>query len=802
MDFSLLDFRHGSAFAKKVHHLLHSSVVPSTPDDAASFWMIIASFSRSKFRLDLVSVELILESVLGGLASLFSVVEIDQWVFKFCVASSKVGFMIYALKSFACTDFKIHFHLWNEFGLSQAKATVRVDHTSDFQWIEVQSKRSKKSVSAFAKGSTSRIPPLTGSNAVPGKRKNKSAAMAGISKPGDIDAANIQRPNVQQLPAEHQGILDDIQKKIREEKEKEIQRLEEEAMKQYISHFSIDRQEKVTTDAGFDDSEQPVLNSEIANAIDDAVSSHANNKLEFIGQNMHDMFDDRFSRIEIHLGMKSVGVSEVPRSQMAFHFVDPMPFLPRGSNRVHVEGRKPMTQAILGGARRSNNDFAIAIIEPLPELQVSFTSIRELLDDFLCNHRQVGFRTIQPCPLGQAYIRFNYFHDCDFLIQNRWNNKTTSMQYDVWLMLLGFNVDYWDHKDVEKAVSDFGTLLVWEEDPSHLSRIIVKASVVDLTEIPWFIVCSEGENFEGKSWTTQCEILQATLLGGGPPDEEDPPNGPDDLQPHLFEFFGFGQPGHGPHANPPENVNQPMEVEGWGLWPEHQPVIGPQPGEPFLEVNDLVQPQENGIDLNEPLEENLGGPSLHNVLIPHPWTDFFTALLLNPSSFNWAKQFLSSQAWNLLSANKPGVAFSLPTTCPVKLDLPCLQELHIQDFSTSLEDPPEQSSPKFLQAKTSPVCSVKGKEKIVLEASSENVTSEVTSPGTPIDLIRHKVSPSTGPWSKSFLDKAELAKQAAVLENPKKHVSAPGGKKPLKKKSNADKKDVADPKKDTKMPKK
>jgi len=37
------------------------------------------------------------------------------------------------------------------------------------------------------------------------------------------------------------------------------------------------------------------------------VSSHVNNKLEFIGQNMHDMFDNRFSRIEIHLGMKSVG---------------------------------------------------------------------------------------------------------------------------------------------------------------------------------------------------------------------------------------------------------------------------------------------------------------------------------------------------------------------------------------------------------------------------------------------------------------------------------------------------------------
>ena len=43
--------------------------------------------------------------------------------------------------------------------------------------------------------------------------------------------------------------------KIREEKEKKIQKLEEEAMNQYISHFSIDRQEKVTTDDAFDASQ-------------------------------------------------------------------------------------------------------------------------------------------------------------------------------------------------------------------------------------------------------------------------------------------------------------------------------------------------------------------------------------------------------------------------------------------------------------------------------------------------------------------------------------------------------------------
>ena len=113
-----------------------------------------------------------------------------------------------------------------------------------------------------------------------------------IPKPSDVDAANIKRPTVQQLSAEHQKVFDDIQKKIREEKEKEIQKLEKEAIKQYISRFSIDRQGKVTTDATFDasqfevkfnENEQSVLNSEIANSIDNVVSSHLDNKLEFMG---------------------------------------------------------------------------------------------------------------------------------------------------------------------------------------------------------------------------------------------------------------------------------------------------------------------------------------------------------------------------------------------------------------------------------------------------------------------------------------------------------------------------------------
>lgn len=51
-------------------------------------------------------------------------------------------------------------------------------------------------------------------------------------------------------------------------------------------------------------------------------------------------------------------------------------------------------------------------------------------------------------------------------------------------MLLGYNIDFWSRADIEKTVAEFGKLLVWEEDPNNLARIVVKVRVGDLSEIP------------------------------------------------------------------------------------------------------------------------------------------------------------------------------------------------------------------------------------------------------------------------------------------------------------------------------
>lgn len=174
---------------------------------------------------------------------------------------------------------------------------------------------------------------------------------------------------------------------------------------------------------------------------------------------------------------------------------------------------------------------------------------------------------MQPCPYGQAYVRFNSIHEQDLLIQQSphqfgngsisfvahdraWNHRNAIMTHEVWMMMLGLDLDLWTRPLVEKVVSSFGQLLIWEEDHYFMSRAIVKVRVSSLEEIPLFFVFTEGVNFESDSWSVQCEVLQATMLGNAPQYEDFPPDDGDfDL--NDFDYHGFGQPRNDPPPPPP-----------------------------------------------------------------------------------------------------------------------------------------------------------------------------------------------------------------------------------------------------------
>ena len=83
-------------------------------------------------------------------------------------------------------------------------------------------------------------------------------------------------------------------------------------------------------------------------------------------------------------------------------------------------------------------------------------------------------------------------------------------------------------------------------------KILVKARVTELADIPKSIRWSEGEQFEEESWTCSMEVLLEEMLGGGPVDEDPfPPEGvgPHPVPQHANDFLGFQPlPDHNIHA--------------------------------------------------------------------------------------------------------------------------------------------------------------------------------------------------------------------------------------------------------------
>jgi hypothetical protein len=72
--------------------------------------------------------------------------------------------------------------------------------------------------------------------------------------------------------------------------------------------------------------------------------------------------------------------------------------------------------------------------------------------------------------------------------------------------------------------------------------LLVKARVIALESAPHFLVITEAEDFQGETWTVQCEILEVHMLGWLPADEEPIPEMSINGQLPVYDFFAFGQP--------------------------------------------------------------------------------------------------------------------------------------------------------------------------------------------------------------------------------------------------------------------
>ena len=139
-------------------------------------FIMVLSVGRCKFCLSTSLVERILQSVLGGSAGAFRVMQLADRVFRFSVANQQIDFHNHRLRAFDCQEFKIFFHLWHDGGpnyRAEFRSWCREQAT---EWTEVSNHKSVR---------------LTGANAVP---LPFSRSRLPVSSSKSMEFSNFKKP--------------------------------------------------------------------------------------------------------------------------------------------------------------------------------------------------------------------------------------------------------------------------------------------------------------------------------------------------------------------------------------------------------------------------------------------------------------------------------------------------------------------------------------------------------------------------------------------------------------------------------
>jgi hypothetical protein len=190
---------------------------------------------------------------------------------------------------------------------------------------------------------------------------------------------------------------------------------------------------------------------------------------------------------------------------MAFRRVDPEPFLPPDFSATVVLHREIMARSVSRRLPPLHEDWAIINIQPLPDHEITFSAVRDVVREYLVEHRRLGVRDIQRSHLGQVLVQFSSILERDNLVllgpqqyldasftaqrhNDAWNHRALYFNRECWLMLLGFPLDYRSSEYLQAAIGSFGRLILWEEDRRNIYRTLLRVRVTSLEEVPQFIV--------------------------------------------------------------------------------------------------------------------------------------------------------------------------------------------------------------------------------------------------------------------------------------------------------------------------
>ncbi|KAM0921363.1 hypothetical protein ACQ4PT_006904 [Festuca glaucescens] len=298
---------------------------------------------------------------------------------------------------------------------------------------------------------------------------------------------------------------------------------------------------------------------------------------------------------------------------MANFPVDPTPYIPGQYELIQVAHRPQQCRYhVADGIRARHENIAIATVTPPPGDAVPFGLVRNMLRNLIEIEYGFTLEMIQRCPIGTAFVKVSFFADRDWLVNQSphqfagrtisfvnhnegINHRAFTYNQECWLLLLAYPLDLWNTEHVKRAVKDFGVFVAWDEEASCYGAIVVKVRVADLQHIPHSCVVTDGNAFQGESWTVPIFILSQKLLGNLPADEDDPPA--DGSTPHPMPMQPF-QPDFVPGGHDAVHVPAPV----WPAWEPHH-----QHFDAGLENNlqNNVNAQQNNMQQNDNIQQHI-----------------------------------------------------------------------------------------------------------------------------------------------------------------------------------------------------
>ncbi|KQK14159.1 hypothetical protein BRADI_1g14575v3 [Brachypodium distachyon] len=405
---------------------------------------------------------------------------------------------------------------------------------------------------------------------------------------------------------------------------------------------------------------------------------------------------------------------------------------------IDVAGRPQQSRFHLSSRTvDKNEDLAIATIEsPLP-LDEPFLNIEDAIEK--CPLGDAYVRLMSASIRDWLVLHSPHQHNNQlicFCEHNKGINwRAFNFNQEVWLMLLAFPFDNWTYENISYAVADWGRLVHWDKAASTLARVIIKVKIADLSHIPFSIVVTNGEDMQGESWIVPVFIVSQRLLDGQPQDDDLPP--PNGATPHPL-----------PTLDSPQICIMCLCKADNAQMVEHAVALAPQihifdvdavdnhmqadNAQMLADLDDLNDDSEVtlSLSLNAPAisSEGFTSVNLHNhqanqnVIVgrveipefshspdvftclqgPHltypqmeklhisgegPWINFFTAMLMSPEEFEWARKVLRSNMCQAFSAGQECFrAFSIPERCladtPISCKLPNRVTANCQGFTT------------------------------------------------------------------------------------------------------------------------